>query len=203
MMRTPVRARIAAHGVAVCPLAYLMWQALQDQLGTDPASYIVHELGFWGMVFLWVSLSMTPFRLMLKQPYWLAARRALGLWSFAYICLHLGAFLVAWCGLDLAIIQEEVAERPYVLIGVAAWLLMVPLAMTSTVNLRKRMGKRWIQLHRTVYAVAILALIHLSLVAKLEYVKPLAFGIFLIFLFLIRFKARQAKSNSIKCAPSA
>lgn len=203
MKLTPVQARIAAHGLAICPLAFLILQALQNHLGTDPASYIVHELGFWGLVFLWASLSMTPLRVLLKQPYWVAARRALGLWSFAYICLHLGAFLVAWCGLDLVIIQEEIAERPYILVGVAAWLLMVPLAVTSTASMRKKMGRRWVHLHKAVYVVAVLALIHLALVAKLEYVKPLTFGIFLIFLFLIRLKARHVKSNSIKCAPSA
>lgn len=195
--------RLAAHVLAVIPLAMLLWEASQNRLGTDPATYVVHELGFWGLVLLWASLAMTPLRILLKQPVWVSARRPLGLWSFFYICLHLASFLVAWCGLDPVILQEEILERPYILLGVLGWLLMLPLAATSPKTVRRRMGKRWIPLHRLVYGVALLALLHIALAAKLEYVKPLAFGILLIFLFFIRIRSRQARAGSIKCAPSA
>lgn len=195
--------RLAAHVLAVIPLGNLLWEASQNRLGTDPATYVVHELGFWGLVLLWSSLAMTPLRILLKQPVWVSARRPLGLWSFLYICLHLASFLVAWCGLDPVILKEELLERPYILLGALAWLLMLPLAATSPKVTRRQLGKRWIVLHRLVYGVAVLALLHVSLAAKLEYVKPLAFGILLIFLFFIRIRARQAKAGSIKCAPSA
>ncbi len=195
--------RSITHISALIPLAYLIWLSAAGRLGSDPAQHLVHELGFWGLVMLWASLAMTPLRLMTSKPWWIAIRRALGLWSFAYICLHLVVFVTAWCGLDRVVLREELLKRPYILIGLTAWVFMIPLAVTSTQAWRRKLGRRWNRLHRMVYAIAALALIHLSLFAKLEYVKPLVFGILLIFLFFIRWRARQASSASIKCAPSA
>ena len=203
MFRRHNQIRLLAHILSALPLVNLCWLAYQHQLGTDPATYLVHELGFWALVLLWASLTMTPLRLKSGKSFWMSVRRPLGLWSFAYVVLHLTAFVLAWCGLDPAILKEEILERPYILIGVFAWLLMLPLAATSPQIIRRKMGARWIRLHRLVYAVAVLGLIHYALVAKLEYVNPIVFGIFLIFLFFIRFKARQARSAPIKCAPSA
>lgn len=193
--------RAVVHSLAACPLASLLWEMSQNQLGSDPATYLVHQLGFWGLVLLWCSLAMTPLRILLRQPLWMGARRPLGLWSFFYITLHLTAFILAWCGLDFAIVSEEITERPYVILGLMSWLLMMPLAATSTHSIRRRMGVRWVRLHRLVYLIAVLAFFHFALAAKLEYVKPIAFGIVLIFLFFIRIKARQGRFTSIKCAP--
>ncbi len=203
MRRLQTLMRVVAHVVSACPLLNLGWIAYQNQLGTDPATYVVHELGLWGLVLLWASLAMTPLRILSGQSCWMVARRPLGLWSFFYICLHLTAFLLAWCGLDPVVLREEILERPYILIGLLAWILLIPLAATSPQSIRRRMGKRWILLHRLVYGIAILGLIHLAMAAKLEYVKPIAFGILLIFLFFIRIKARQSRRPPINCAPSA
>ena len=195
--------KFSPHVLALLPLIYLGWLISTNNLGTDPAQHLVHELGFWALVWLWASLAITPLRLMLKQPQWMLMRRPLGLWSFTYVCLHLLVFVLAWCGLDPGVIREEILERPYILLGLLAWLLLIPLAVTSTQSLRRRMGRRWLKLHRLVYVIAVLAFIHLALAAKLEYVKPVVFGILLIFLFFIRVRARQARTAPIKCAPSA
>lgn len=193
--------RVLAHSLSIIPLASLLWDMSRQRLGTDPATYLVHQLGFWGMVLLWSSLAMTPFRILLRQPFWMNARRPLGLWSFFYLSLHVSVFALAWCGLDRAVIWEEFSERLYIMLGVAAWLLMIPLVVTSPQAVRRRMGVRWVRVHRLVYVIAVLGCTHLAFAAKLEYTKPAIFGIVLIFLFLIRVKGRQAKTTSIKCAP--
>lgn len=196
-------ARAGIHLLAVIPLLMLLRTAYQGDLGPDPAEYVVRELGFWGIVMLWANLSMTPLKNLTSQPYWIGFRRALGLWSFAYICFHLTAFLLFWCGLSPDIITDEIGKRPYILIGLSAWLLMVPLAVTSTRNARRRLGRRWNRLHKLVYPVAVLALLHLIWIAKLDYSKSIIFSIVLIFLFFIRIRARQSKPTSIECASSA
>lgn len=203
MVRSATLVRIVAHTLGVLPLVKLLWDITGNNLGTDPATRLVHELGFWGLVFLWASLTMTPLRLLLRQSFWVAARRPLGLWSFTYISFHVAAFLVLWCGLDPAIIQEEITQRTYILLGVLAWILMLPLAITSPQVIRRNMGKQWIRLHRLVYIVSILAILHFALAVKLDYLQPVAFSIFLIFLLFVRKRARQGKAGFIKCAPSA
>ena len=203
MLPRLIHLRPLVHVTAMLPLSYLGWLVATNNLGPDPAQYLVHELGFWGLLFLWLSLSMTPLRMLTGKPGWVAFRRATGLWSFAYVCLHLTVFLLAWCGLNIEIIQEEILERPYILLGVVAWLLMIPLAITSINALRRRLGRRWLQLHRMVYGIAVLGLLHLALVAKLEYLEPLLFGMVLIFLFFMRWRGRQGRGKVIECAPSA
>lgn len=143
------------------------------------------------MSLLWACLAMTPLKKLFGQPFWIAARRSLGLWAFFYVTLHLMAFSLLWAGADLAIINEEIRQRPYILLGLSAWILLIPLALTSTRAARRTLGVRWIQLHRTVYIVAFLALAHLLFIAKLDYVKPVAFAIVLIFLFFVRFFVGQ------------
>ena len=191
------------HLLALIPLLRLLHTAFFGDLGPDPAHYVVRQLGFWGIVLLWTSLAMTPLKTLTGQPYWIGYRRALGLWSFAYICLHLTAFLLFWCGLSVDVITDEIGKRPYILVGLGAWLLMVPLALTSTRNARRRLGRRWNRLHKLVYLIAMLALLHLIWIAKLDYSQSIIFSIILIFLFFIRIRARQSRSTSIECASSA
>ncbi len=177
-----------AHGFAFMPLLWLVYLIVTDQLGADPAEKVVRDLGFAGACLLWLSLAMTPARKITGWPSWIAFRRMLGLWSFAYICLHLSAFIAFWAGFDIVVIQEEISERPYILVGMLAWLLMIPLAITSTQKLRKRLGRRWATLHKIVYLVAVLALLHIIWFSKLDYLQPSVFGGLLLLSFLLRLK---------------
>lgn len=189
--------RWAVHSVAATPVIWIAVLILSGQIGPDPAETVVRDLGFWALVLLWSSLAMTPLRYMSGGSFWVALRRPLGLWSFAYASLHLAAFLLMWAGLDLTVIADEVRERPYILLGASAWVFMIPLALTSTRKARMTLGHRWTVLHRAVYVVALLALLHLLLVTKLDYVKPLAFAIALIFLFFLRIINRQRRRIAI------
>jgi len=178
--------RIALHLGCLGPLSWLLYLVFSNQIGTDPAERIVRYLGFSGACLLWLTLTITPLRYLTGKPQWVAYRRALGLWSFAYLALHLSAFLVVWAGLDPQIIWEEVSKRPYVYVGLTGWLLMVPLAITSTRGWRRRLGRRWNQLHKLVYVSAVLGLLHIVWIAKLDYLQPLLFTVTLMLLFLAR-----------------
>lgn len=180
--------RRGAHAVMLLPLLWIVYSLVTNQLGADPAEKLVRDLGFTGACLLWASLSMTPLRNLSGSGLWILLRRPIGLWSFFYLSLHLIAFLVFWAGLDVQIVLEELSERPYIYVGVSAWLVLVPLALTSTRASRRRLGQRWIQLHKLVYLSVVLALVHILWVSKLDYLQPGLFGLVLAVLFLLRIK---------------
>jgi sulfoxide reductase heme-binding subunit YedZ len=178
-----VAAKAAVHALAAVPLGLLGWQAWQvgsgadiDALGADPVAAIEHQLGLWALRLLLATLAVTPLRQLLKQPLLVRFRRLLGLWAFAYACLHFSAYLV----LDLrgwwTQIVAEVVKRPYITVGFAAWLLLVPLAATSTRGSMRRLGRNWGRLHRLVYAVAVLAVLHFWWVVKSDFREPLLYA---------------------------
>lgn len=178
--------RIVVHVGSLLPLAWLLYLVFSGHIGADPAEKIVRELGLYGACFLWGSLAMTPMRLLTGESRWIAYRRALGLWAFAYLTLHLLAFIVIWAGLDWSIVIEEVTKRPYVYIGMLGWVLMVPLALTSTKAARRQLGRRWITLHKLAYPASILGVVHMAWIAKLDYLQVLVFAVLLAALFITR-----------------
>ena len=151
-----VAAKAAVHVAALTPLAILAWQVLDvartgsNALGADPVAEIEHRLGLWALRLLLATLAITPLRQLTGQPVLVRFRRMLGLYAFAYATLHFSAYLV----LDLrgywAIVFEEIAKRPYITVGFAAWLLLVPLAVTSTKGWIRRLGRNWARLHKLV-----------------------------------------------------
>ena len=178
-----IAAKALVHALAAAPLALLGWRAWQvgsgadlDALGADPVAAIEHTLGLWALRLLLLTLAVTPLRQLLGQPLLVRFRRMLGLWAFAYACLHFSAWLV----LDLrgwwALVPKEIAERPYITVGFAAWLLLLPLALTSTRGWMRRLGRNWGRLHRLVYPVAALAVLHFWWVVKADVREPLLYA---------------------------
>lgn len=171
-------AKSLVHALCLTPLAILSWQFWDvyrtgsDALGADPVAEIEHRLGIWALRFLLVALAVTPLRQITGQPVLIRFRRMLGLYAFAYATLHLTAYLV----LDLRgywlQIFEEIVKRPYITVGFAAWLLLVPLAVTSTTGWIRRLGKRWATLHKLVYAIAVLAVLHFWWLVKSDIREP-------------------------------
>jgi methionine sulfoxide reductase heme-binding subunit len=154
-------AKPLAHLLCSLPLAYLVWAAVANALGANPAEALIRSLGDWGLRGLLLTLSITPLRVMLSQPALLRFRRLLGVWSFAYVVLHLLAYALFDKGLDVSDIVRDIIKRPFILVGMSALLLMLPLALTSfNAAIRKLGGKRWQALHRLVYGVAVLACVH-------------------------------------------
>ncbi|MBL8276921.1 MAG: sulfoxide reductase heme-binding subunit YedZ [Pelomonas sp.] len=154
-------AKPALFLLCLAPLAGLFYGAATNQLGANPAEKLIRELGEWTMRLLWLTLAITPLRQLSGLAALARFRRMLGVFSFAYASLHLLAYGWLDMGLEVADIARDIAKRPFILMGFTAWLLMLPLAATSFNRAIKALGApRWQALHKAVYAVAVVALMH-------------------------------------------
>lgn len=177
-----IGAKTAVHLAALTPLAILAWQFWDvyntgsDALGADPVAEIEHRLGLWALRFLMIALAITPLRQLTGQAVLIRFRRMFGLYAFAYATLHFSAYLF----LDLrnywTQIFEEIAKRPYITVGFAAWLLLLPLAITSTKGWIKRLGRNWGRLHKLVYIIGVLAVLHFWWLVKSDIREPLLYA---------------------------
>ena len=157
--------------LALAPLAILLLRAFELAgfgLGANPIEDLLHELGRWGLKFLLLTLAITPMRRWTGWNWLLRFRRMLGLFSFFYILLHFTVYAVLDQGLDMAVIIEDVIKRPYITLGMTGLLLLIPLAVTSTRGMMRRLGKRWQKLHRLVYLIAIVGVWHFYWQVKLD-----------------------------------
>ena len=154
-------AKPAVFVVACLPMAWLFWAAVADQLGANPAEALIRSLGDWSLRFLVLVLAITPLRVMAGWPALARFRRMLGLFVFFYVCMHLLAYAWFDMGFDLAAMVLDVIKRPFILVGTTAWLLLLLMAATSFNRAIRALGaRRWQLLHRSVYAVAALAVLH-------------------------------------------
>ncbi len=143
-----------------------------DRLGANPVEALSHASGAWALRLLLLTLAMTPLRRLSGWSWPLRMRRLLGLWAFFYAVLHLSVWIWLDQGLDWRAMAEDLAKRPYVMLGMAAFGLLVPLAVTSTRGWMRRLGRRWKRLHRGVYPAALLAVGHFLWLTKADYLEP-------------------------------
>lgn len=168
------------------PGTWIFWLALNDQLGADPVKTLEHLLGLWALRFLIAALAVTPVR-RFGGPSFIRFRRALGLLAFFYACAHLSAYLLFDQGLDAHAIAKDILKRPYITIGMFAFAILVPLAITSNNAMIKRMGAAaWQKLHRWVYLAAAAAAVHFVMVVKSWPAEPLIYAAIVAALLLIR-----------------
>ena len=154
-------AKPVVFALCLLPLARLVWGAVFDQLGANPAEALIRSTGDWTLRFLCLTLAVTPVRTLTRTPQLARYRRMLGLFTFFYACLHLLAYGWLDMGLDMADIGRDILKRPFILVGFACWLLLLPLAATSFNRaVRWLGGRQWQALHRLVYVIAPLALLH-------------------------------------------
>jgi sulfoxide reductase heme-binding subunit YedZ len=170
----------------LAPAALLVWRAARGGLGANPIEAATHWTGDWALRFLLATLALTPLRRLLGWHGAVAYRRLLGLAAFAYASAHFAIWAVIDLGLDGAAIVEDVAERPFVTAGLAAFLLLAPLALTSTRGWMRRLGRRWAQLHRLAYLAAALAVLHYLWLVKADLRPPLAHAAVLALLLAAR-----------------
>lgn len=165
-----------AHLLALLPLALLVRGALRDTLGADPVAAITHATGDWALRLVLLGLAMTPLRRLLGQAWPIRFRRLVGLYAFFYATLHLATYVVLDLGQYWGQILDDIVKRPYITLGFAAWLLLVPLALTSTKGWMRRLGRRWGQLHTLVYAVGALGVLHFLWLVKSDLREPLVYA---------------------------
>ncbi|KAA2285993.1 sulfite oxidase heme-binding subunit YedZ [Arenimonas fontis] len=178
--------KAAAHVLLLAPLAHLAWRAIRADLGPDPVAALTHGTGDWALRLLLVCLAMTPLRRLSGRSWPIRFRRMLGLYAFFYACLHLGVYLVLDLGAYWRQILEDIVLRPYVTAGFSAWLLLLALALTSTRGWMRRLGRRWGQLHKAVYAAGILAVLHYLWLVKADLREPLLYAALLAVLLGLR-----------------
>jgi len=168
------------------PFGLLLWGAWRGDLGANPLETVTHTTGDWALRFLLLTLAMTPLRRLLGQAWPLQLRRMLGLFAFFYASLHLLIWLVLDQEMAWRNILADIAERPYVTVGFLAWLLLVPLALTSTRGAMRRLGRNWSRLHRLVYPIGILGVLHFLWLVKADLFEPLVYGGILALLLAFR-----------------
>jgi sulfoxide reductase heme-binding subunit YedZ len=188
--------RLIVHIACWIPLALMIWDGLHNNLTANPIQEITYRTGKTALILLVLSLLCTPANIVLGIKQALPLRRPLGLYAFFYVCVHLLIFSVVDYGLDWQLIKEAIVEKRYVLVGFTAFLLLVPLAITSTKGWQRRMGKRWKRLHQLVYLAAPLAVIHFVWLVKSAIREPLLYGAAVAALLLLRLpRVRRAFIN--------
>ncbi len=173
------------------PLGRLAYAAYTGNLGANPIEFITHFTGDWTLILLLATLSVTPLRKISGWNWLIRYRRVLGLCAFFYALLHFGTYVVLDHFFDFHAIVKDVMKRPYVTAGFTGFVLMVPLSITSTAGMIRRLGKRWQRLHRLVYLVAIAGVIHFYWLVKADVRRPLGYGFVLLSLLGYRIVAKQ------------
>jgi len=169
------------------PLASLGWDAWQGALGANPIEAITHRTGDWALRFLLITLAVTPLMRLARWSLPGRFRRMLGLYAFFYAVLHFATYLVLDQFFDWAAIGDDIVKRPYITVGFAALVMLLPLAVTSTNGMIRRLGgRRWKALHRLVYAIAVLAVLHYLWLVKADYREPAAYAAVLALLLGLR-----------------
>lgn len=194
----------AAFLICLIPLGQLLYRAYMDDLGANPIDTITKFTGSWALFILLASLSVTPLRKITGQNELIKFRRMLGLFAFFYALLHFSTFLVLDHFFDFARIAKDIVKRPYVTAGFTAFVLMIPLAITSNSGMIRRLGKRWQQLHYLVYAIGILGVIHFYWLVKSDITRPAQYGLVLASLlgFRIYYKWSAAPAPRRRAVPA-
>lgn len=170
--------KVIVFSACLMPLARLVVLFLRDGLGANPIEAITRSTGWWTLAFLAITLAVTPLRRLLDLPWLLRLRRMLGLFAFFHACLHFTIYLWLDQFFDVPGIIDDIAKRPFVTVGFAAFVLLVPLAVTSTNAMVRRLGaRRWQRLHRLVYAIAALGVVHFWWLVKKDVTEPLIFAV--------------------------
>jgi sulfoxide reductase heme-binding subunit YedZ len=182
---------------SLLPLAWLLCGAfgwLDFSLGADPVKKLEHECGKWALNFLLITLAITPLRQLAHLPHLPRLRRMLGLFAFCYVLLHFAVYLSLDLEFNFRTLFGDIAKRPYITIGFMALLLLIPLAVTSTNRMMRRLGRRWQKLHRLIYVIAALGVWHFYWQVKRDIREPLIYAAILAVLLAYRWVRSRRKA---------
>jgi len=194
MWATKWVAKPLVFAACLAPALYLALGAfgvLGLSLGADPVKYMLHACGLWALRFLFITLLMTPLRDVTHSVFWLRFRRMFGLFAFFYVLLHLTVYIVLDQSGQIGALWQDVLKRPYITIGMLALLMLIPLAVTSTAKMQRRLGRRWTKLHQLIYVIAVLGVWHFWWQVKKDIREPLVYACILAALLSYRLLKRR------------
>lgn len=169
--------RVGIFLAALVPPLYWLYGAVFGLLGPDPGKVLVDNLGLGALILLLSTLAMTPLQQLTRWSGWIAVRRQLGLWCFAYVALHLSGYVLFIAGVRLDLVLRDLSERPYIIVGALAFIGLLALAVTSNRFSIRRLGRKWKALHRVVYVILLLALLHMLWVVRADLGEWLAYAL--------------------------
>lgn len=189
---------------ALVPLLVFAFDALRGNLGANPIEFFLRTTGVLALVFLFITLAVTPLRKMFGWNQLVKFRRMLGLYAFFYAFLHLVTYAVFDKSLDFSAIVADIGQRPFIAVGMFAFFLLVPLAVTSTNGMIKRLGgKNWARLHKLTYMIAILGVVHFWMIVKSDLKYPFLFALILAFLLGWRIYEKMKPKSPVKTVKSS
>jgi sulfoxide reductase heme-binding subunit YedZ len=194
--------QIAVFLACLVPTAQLIYNAFTDNLGANPIEAITRFTGSWTLIFLLITLSVTPLRKISGWNQLIKFRRMLGLFAFFYAVLHFATYIVLDHFFDFQAVIKDIIKRPYVTAGFTSFVLMIPLAITSTTGMIRRLGRRWQQLHRLIYVVAIGGVIHFYWLVKADIRRPVMYGSVLAVLLGYRLVVKLAPAPPARLFPA-
>jgi len=168
--------KIIVFLLSLAPFGLLLKDAINDQLGANPIETLHFGFGDWALRFLCIGLALSPSKTVTGQNWPMRFRRMMGLFAFFYASLHLLVFIVLDLSLSWEAFKDEVPKSPYILMGLLTYLLLFPLAVTSTKKMQKRLGRSWIKLHQLVYVAGLTAVVHYFWLVKSDYTEPLIYA---------------------------
>jgi sulfoxide reductase heme-binding subunit YedZ len=195
--------KVAIFLAALIPLARLAWKAYQGGLGANPIEVITHATGDWTLIFLSLTLAITPLRRLTRLNTVIRFRRMLGLFAFFYATLHFTTYIWLDKFFDVHEMLKDVAKRKFITVGFTAFVLLIPLAVTSTQWAIRKLGKRWQRLHRLVYVSAVLGVIHYWWLVKADVRKPELYAVIVGGLLAARLVVWSRKRNAAVRTPSS
>jgi sulfoxide reductase heme-binding subunit YedZ len=177
--------------LSTIPFLFITYKIFFNKLGPEPVKEITHFTGEWTLIFICLTLSMSPLKKLTNINYWVKARRMLGLFVFFYASIH----LLTYVGIDYRFswqpIFEDVVKKKYIFVGFAAWVLLIPLTITSSQKMMLLLKQNWKKLHRLIYVIAILGSLHFIWLSKTIYFKPLIYFVLIIFLLILRINFKR------------
>tara|TARA_B100000073_G_C23691649_1_gene556701 strand:- start:211 stop:708 length:498 start_codon:yes stop_codon:yes gene_type:complete len=164
-------------------------------LGAEPVDKIINHFGEWTLIFIFLTLSMSPLRTITQSLYWIKFRRMLGLFAFFYASIHMLSYVGLDYRFDFDPLLKDVIKKKFIFIGFSAWLLLIPLAITSSDRMVKILKQNWKKLHRLIYIISIFGVLHYIWLSKTIFFKPLVFLIILVFLLMFRVDLKKLRSK--------
>ena len=181
--------------LSLWPLYVISYQIIFNQLGPEPVDRIINHFGEWTLIFILLTLSMTPLKKITKSVEWIKYRRMLGLFTFFYASIHMLSYVGLDYRFDFEPLINDVLKKKFIFIGFSAWLLLIPLAVTSSEKMVRLLKQNWKKIHRLIYIIGIFGVLHYIWLSKTIFFKPLIFLIILVILLLFRIKITRSASK--------